>query len=183
MNLKGVEDTWREQCPEEAAGMTIKPRTRKLWDRLEKAAKSRKRLRKKQLPKIPQLNFMGKQDYDFIQNIYLTMKAFMPENRIVDLRAHWRDNKRALDLLKRMDPGLHDQLIEDFKVRKAEIAEKNFAKKEEESSEDVNVFRGNKIINRATQRKRRQAFFQDLLFHFWRDADNVGFESRLKSFG
>ena len=47
MNLKGVEDTWREQCPEEAAGMTIKPRTRKLWDRLEKAAKSRKRLRKK----------------------------------------------------------------------------------------------------------------------------------------
>ena len=107
------------------------------------------------MPKIPQLNFMGKQDYDFIQNIYLTMKAFMPENRIVDLRAHWRDNKRALDLLKRMDPGLHDQLIEDFKVRKAEIAEKNFAKKEEESSEDVNVFRGNKIINRATQRKRR----------------------------
>ena len=107
------------------------------------------------MPKIPQLNFMGKQDYDFIQNIYLTMKAFMPENTILDLRAHWRDNKRALDLLKRMDPGLHDQLIEDFKVGKAEIAEKNFAKKEEESSEDVNVFRGNKIINRATQRKRR----------------------------
>ena len=98
---------------------------------------------------------MGTQDYDFIQNIYLTMKAFMPENTILDLRAHWRDNKRALDLLKRMDPGLHDQLIEDFKVRKAEIQKKNIAKKEEESSEDVNVFRGNKIINRATQRKRR----------------------------
>ena len=98
---------------------------------------------------------MGKQDYDFIQNIYLTMKAFMPENTILDLRAHWRDNKRALDLLKRMDPGLHDQLIEDFKIRKAEIQKKNIAKKEEESSEDVNVFRGNKIINRATQRKRR----------------------------
>ena len=107
------------------------------------------------MPKIPQLNFMGKQDYDFIQNIYLTMKAFMPENTILDLRAHWRDNKRALDLLKRMDPGLHDQLIEDFKIRKAEIAERNFGEKEEESSEDVNVFRGNKIINRATQRKRR----------------------------
>ena len=107
------------------------------------------------MPKIPQLNFMGKQDYDFIQNIYLTMKAFMPENTILDLRAHWRDNKRALDLLKRMNPGLHDQLIEDFKVRKAEIAEKNFGKKEEDLSEDVNVFRGNKIINRATQRKRR----------------------------
>jgi len=107
------------------------------------------------LPKIPQLNFMGKQDYDFIQNIYLTMKAFMPENTILDLRAHWRDNKRALDLLKRMDPGLHDQLIEDFKERKAEIAERNFGKKEEDLSEDVNVFRGNKIINRATQRKRR----------------------------
>ena len=98
---------------------------------------------------------MDKKDYDFIQNIYLTMKAFMPENTILDLRAHWRDNKRALDLLKRMDPGLHDQLIEDFKIRKAEIQKKNIAKKEEESSEDVNVFRGNKIINRATQRKRR----------------------------
>ena len=79
----------------------------------------------KVMPKIPQLDFMGKQDYDFIQNIYLTMKAFMPENRIVDLRAHWRDNKRALDLLERMDPKLHAQLIEDFKIRKAEIQEKN----------------------------------------------------------
>ena len=77
------------------------------------------------MPKIPQLDFMGKQDYDFIQNIYLTMKAFMPENRIVDLRAHWRDNKRALDLLERMEPKLHAQLIEDFKIRKAEIQEKN----------------------------------------------------------
>ena len=77
------------------------------------------------MPKIPQLDFMGKPDYDFIQNIYLTMKAFMPENRIVDLRAHWRDNKRALDLLERMDPKLHAQLIEDFKIRKAEIQEKN----------------------------------------------------------
>ena len=107
------------------------------------------------MPKIPLLSFMDKKDFDFVQNIYLTMKAFMPENTIMDLRSHWRDNKKALDLLKRMDPGLHDQLIEDFKIRKAEIAERNFAKKEEESSEDVNVFRGNKIINRATQRKRR----------------------------
>jgi hypothetical protein len=98
---------------------------------------------------------MDKKDFDFVQNIYLTMKAFMPENTILDLRAHWRDNKRALDLLKRMDPGLHDQLIEDFKVRKAEIAEKNFGEKEEDLSEDVNVFRGNKIINRATHPKRR----------------------------
>ena len=106
------------------------------------------------MPRIPQLSFMDKKDFDFVQNIYLTMKAFMPENTILDLRAHWRDNKRALDLLKRMDPGLHDQLIEDFKVRKAEIAEKNFAKKEE-SSEDVNVFRGNKVTNRATHPKRR----------------------------
>tara|TARA_R100000664_G_C2623814_1_gene56598 strand:+ start:188 stop:484 length:297 start_codon:yes stop_codon:yes gene_type:complete len=98
---------------------------------------------------------MDKKDFDFVQNIYLTMKAFMPENTIMDLRSHWRDNKRALDLLKRMDPGLHDQLIEDFKIRKAEIAERNFGEKEEDLSEDVNVFRGNKIINRATQRKRR----------------------------
>ena len=107
------------------------------------------------MPKIPLLSFMDNKDFDFVQNIYLTMKAFMPENTIMDLRSHWRDNKRALDLLKRMDPGLHDQLIEDFKVRKAEIAERNFGKKEENLSEDVNVFRGNKIINRATQRKRR----------------------------
>jgi len=77
------------------------------------------------MPRIPQLSFMDKKDYDFVQNIYLTMKAFMPENTILDLRAHWRDNKRALDLLERMDPKLHAQLIEDFKIRKAEIQEKN----------------------------------------------------------
>jgi len=107
------------------------------------------------MPRIPPFNFMGSKDYDFVKNIYLTMKAFMPENTIMDLRAHWRDNKRALDIMKRMNPELHDQLIEDFKVRKAEIAEKNFGEKEEDLSEDVNVFRGNKIINRATHPKRR----------------------------
>ncbi len=79
----------------------------------------------------------------------------MPENTIMDLRAHWRDNKRALDIMKRMNPELHEQLIEDFKVRKAEIAERNFGEKKEDLSEDVNVFRGNKIINRATHPKRR----------------------------
>ena len=107
------------------------------------------------MPKIPPFNFMGSKDYDFVKNIYLTMKAFMPENTIMDLRAHWRDNKRALDIMKRMNPELHEQLIEDFKVRKAEIQKKNIAKKKEKSSEDVNVFRGNKIINRATHPKRR----------------------------
>ena len=107
------------------------------------------------MPRIPPFNFMGSKDYDFVKNIYLTMKAFMPENTIMDLRAHWRDNKRALDIMKRMNPELHEQLIEDFKVRKAEIAERNFGKKEEDLSEDVNVFRGNKIINRATDPKRR----------------------------
>jgi hypothetical protein len=78
---------------------------------------------------------MGKQDHDFIQNIYLTMKAFMPENRIVDLRSHWRDNKRALDLLERMDPKLHAQLIEDFKIRKAEIQEKNIKNRDPNETE------------------------------------------------
>ena len=87
------------------------------------------------MPKIPQLDFMGKQDYDFIQNIYLTMKAFMPENRIVDLRSHWRDNKRALDLLERMDPKLYAQLIEDFKIRKAEIQEKNIKNRDPNETE------------------------------------------------
>ncbi len=107
------------------------------------------------MPRIPPFNFMGSKDYDFVKNIYLTMKAFMPENTIMDLRAHWRDNKRALDIMKRMNPELHEQLIEDFKVRKAEIAERNFGEKKEDLSEDVNVFRGNKIINRATHPKRR----------------------------
>ena len=79
----------------------------------------------------------------------------MPDNTIMDLRAHWRDNKRALEIMQRMNPRLYDQLIEDFKVRKAKIAERNFGKKEEDLSEDVNVFRGNKIINRATHPKRR----------------------------
>ena len=77
------------------------------------------------MPRIPQLSFMDKKDFDFVQNIYLTMKAFMPENTLLDLRAHWRDNQRALALLERMDPKLHAQLIEDFKIRKAEIQEKN----------------------------------------------------------
>ena len=78
----------------------------------------------------------------------------MPDNTIMDLRAHWRDNKRALEIMQRMNPGLYDQLIEDFKVRKAEIAERNFGKKEEDLSEDVNVVRGNKVTNRPAQRKR-----------------------------
>jgi hypothetical protein len=97
---------------------------------------------------------MGDKDYDFVKNIYLTMKTFMPENTIMELRSHWRDNKRALDIMKRMNPELYEQLIEDFKVRKAEIAERNFGKKEENLSEDVNVVRGNKVTNRPAQRKR-----------------------------
>jgi hypothetical protein len=82
------------------------------------------------MPRIPQLSFMDKKDYDFVQNIYLTMKAFMPENTILDLRAHWRDNKRALEIMQRMNPGLYDQLIEDFKIRKQEIMEKNFGERD-----------------------------------------------------
>jgi len=106
------------------------------------------------MPKIPPINLMGDKDYDFVKNIYLTMKTFMPENTIMELRSHWRDNKRALDIMKRMNPELYEQLIEDFKVRKAEIAERNFGKKEEDLSEDVNVVRGNKVTNRPAQRKR-----------------------------
>lgn len=82
------------------------------------------------MPRIPQLSFMDKKDYDFVKNIYLTMKAFMPENTIMDLRAHWRDNKRALEIMQRMNPGLYDQLIEDFKIRKQEIMEKNFGNRD-----------------------------------------------------
>ena len=59
----------------------------------------------------------------------------MPENTILDLRAHWRDNKRALDLLERMDPKLHAQLIEDFKIRKAEIQEKNIKNRDPNETE------------------------------------------------
>jgi len=54
----------------------------------------------------------------------------MPDNTIMDLRAHWRDNKRALEIMQRMNPGLYDQLIEDFKIRKQEIMEKNFGNKD-----------------------------------------------------
>jgi hypothetical protein len=82
------------------------------------------------MPRIPQLSFMDKKDYDFVKNIYLTMKAFMPDNTILDLRAHWRDNKRALEIMQRMNPGLYDQLIEDFKIRKQEIMEKNFGERD-----------------------------------------------------
>ncbi len=82
------------------------------------------------MPRIPQLSFMDKKDYDFVKNIYLTMKAFMPENTILDLRAHWRDNQRALEIMQRMNPGLYDQLIEDFKIRKQEIMEKNFGERD-----------------------------------------------------
>jgi len=82
------------------------------------------------MPRIPLLSFMDKKDYDFVKNIYLTMKAFMPDNTILDLRAHWRDNKRALEIMQRMNPGLYDQLIEDFKIRKAEIHEKNFGNRD-----------------------------------------------------
>jgi hypothetical protein len=32
--------------------------------------------------------------------------------------------------MKRMNPDLYDQLIEDFKIRKEEIKEQNFGKKE-----------------------------------------------------
>ena len=31
MNLKGVEDTWREQCPEEAYGLVGKRKLPKKW--------------------------------------------------------------------------------------------------------------------------------------------------------
>ena len=82
------------------------------------------------MPRIPPFNFMGSKDYDFVKNIYLTMKAFMPDNTIMDLRAHWRDKKRALEIMQRMNPGLYDQLIEDFKIRKQEIMEKNFGERD-----------------------------------------------------
>ena len=82
------------------------------------------------MPRIPPFNFMGSKDYDFVKNIYLTMKAFMPTDTISSLRSHYRDNLRALETMKRMNPDLYDQLIEDFKIRKEEIKKQNFGKKE-----------------------------------------------------
>jgi|TARA_R100001224_G_scaffold105892_1_gene79935 hypothetical protein len=82
------------------------------------------------MPRIPPINLMGDKDYDFAKNIYLTMKAFMPTDTISSLRSHYRDNLRALETMKRMNPDLYDQLIEDFKIRKEEIKEQNFGKKE-----------------------------------------------------
>ena len=73
---------------------------------------------------------MCDKDYDFAKNIYLTMKAFMPTDTISSLRSHYRDNLRALETMKRMNPDLYDQLIEDFKIRKEEIKKQNFGNKE-----------------------------------------------------
>ena len=57
------------------------------------------------MPRIPTFIFMGSKESDFVKNIDLTMKTFMPEKTIMDLRAHWRDNNLALDIMKRMNIG------------------------------------------------------------------------------
>jgi hypothetical protein len=76
---------------------------------------------------IPIMDFTDKKSkrFDIADNIYKTMVVFMPEQSIESLESHYLDNKKAVETMKRMNPGLYEQLIEEFKARKKEILEKN----------------------------------------------------------
>jgi hypothetical protein len=49
----------------------------------------------------------------------------MPEQSIESLESHYLDNKKAVETMRRMNPGLYDKLILAFKAKKKEILEKN----------------------------------------------------------
>ena len=76
---------------------------------------------------IPIMDFADKKSkrFDIADNIYQTMLVFMPEQSIENLESHYLDNKKAVETMKRMNPGLYDKLILAFKARKKEILEKN----------------------------------------------------------
>ena len=76
---------------------------------------------------IPIMDFADKKSkrFDIADNIYQTMLVFMPEQSIESLESHYLDNKKAVETMKRMNPGLYDKLILAFKARKKEILEKN----------------------------------------------------------
>ena len=76
---------------------------------------------------IPIMDFADKKSkrFDIADNIYQTMLVFMPEQSIESLESHYLDNKKAVETMRRMNPGLYDKLILAFKARKKEILEKN----------------------------------------------------------
>ena len=76
---------------------------------------------------IPIMDFTDKKSkrFDIADNIYQTMLVFMPEQSIESLESHYLDNKKAVETMRRMNPGLYDKLILAFKARKKKILEKN----------------------------------------------------------
>ena len=79
------------------------------------------------MAKIPIMDFTDKKAkrFDIADNIYQTMLVVMPEESIENLESHYLDNKKAVETMRRMNPGLYDQLILNFKARKKKILEKN----------------------------------------------------------
>lgn len=77
------------------------------------------------MAKIPIMDFTDKKAkrFDIAVNIYQTMLVFMPEESIENLESHYLDNKKAVETMRRMNPGLYDQLILNFKARKKKILE------------------------------------------------------------
>jgi len=47
MNLKDLDNTWREACPEEANGLVRKRKKGNRWDIIFKSAKARNKLKEK----------------------------------------------------------------------------------------------------------------------------------------
>ena len=79
------------------------------------------------MPNIPIVDFTDKKSkrFDIADNIYKTMVLFMPKMSVKSLESHYLDNKKAVETMRRMNPGLYEQLIEEFKARKKEILEGN----------------------------------------------------------
>ena len=87
---------------------------------------------------IPIMDFTDKKSkrFDIADNIYQTMLVFMPEQSIENLESHYLDNKKAVETMKRMNPGLYEKLILAFKARKKEILEKNQDNKDSNGTAD-----------------------------------------------
>jgi len=87
---------------------------------------------------IPIMDFADKKSkrFDIADNIYQTMLVFMPEQSIESLESHYLDNKKAVETMKRMNPGLYEKLILAFKARKKEILEKNQDNKDSNGTAD-----------------------------------------------
>jgi len=47
MNLKELDKTWREACPDEANGLVKQRKKGNKWNRIIKSAKARKKLKEK----------------------------------------------------------------------------------------------------------------------------------------